>query len=429
MSGLSILGAPVNPFTHSRPVPSALFVGREAIIREVLSRAASSQSSAIVGESRIGKTSMLDYIEERCSQRIKDGAMDTQCFLVSMDSHLLGHEDGKESFWKYFRKRAADVLPEKLQSGLKKACDDTTNIERERFFRDLGTSKARIVLLLDEFDSLLYHPGLSNGDLFSALRTLSTTTRGLALITTSRLSLAAMNERGEELRKAGSPLFNFLVEAPLPPLNSQDIETLLRNALAGTRIVFSSDEGSYVQRLSGGLPHLVHLVASRIFELHVNGASQSNALLANLIEEGTPYCTELWRHLPLAQQQTLALLLLGQNKGRLGPSHFATPEYHHLTQFEGDLRSLQARGLVVKDHVLGEDRWRISSGLFSGWLASALKGRDQVPEIGEWLDNRKRSFILTKAQRTRWWNVVTRIPFNRIYQTSKETYDRFWGSH
>ncbi len=49
----------MNPFYYGNPVPIIHFLGRKKELRRITNRIHSSQSSAIIGEPRSGKTSIL----------------------------------------------------------------------------------------------------------------------------------------------------------------------------------------------------------------------------------------------------------------------------------------------------------------------------------------------------------------------------------
>jgi hypothetical protein len=65
---------------------------------------------------------------------------------------------------------------------------------------------------MDEFERLLVHPNFQSPDFFALLRSLATRTGGLSLVTSSRMSVAEMNERGRGLLETGSPFFNNFIK-------------------------------------------------------------------------------------------------------------------------------------------------------------------------------------------------------------------------
>lgn len=58
----------MNPFLHGNPVPHTHFFDRRQAVRRLKGRLLShGQSSAVVGEPHMGKTSLLHYLADRKS--------------------------------------------------------------------------------------------------------------------------------------------------------------------------------------------------------------------------------------------------------------------------------------------------------------------------------------------------------------------------
>ncbi len=91
----------------------------------------------------------------------------------------------------------------------------------------LALEKQCVVLLIDQFDTLLHHDNFNTAEFFRALRSLSTTTDGLALVTASRMSITEMNRRTLEINPLGSPFFNTFMEERLPRLRPEQVYQLL----------------------------------------------------------------------------------------------------------------------------------------------------------------------------------------------------------
>ncbi len=49
----------INPFIYGKPVSKEHFMGRKDVLQTLISRILTGQSSAIIGEPHIGKTSLL----------------------------------------------------------------------------------------------------------------------------------------------------------------------------------------------------------------------------------------------------------------------------------------------------------------------------------------------------------------------------------
>lgn len=90
-----------NPFEHGNPVPPERYVPRRAAQATVVSRLANyGQSSAITGEPRVGKTSLLLYLSapEMRAQLYGDWAA-RLIFSPLMDAHKLPSSYGPAQFW------------------------------------------------------------------------------------------------------------------------------------------------------------------------------------------------------------------------------------------------------------------------------------------------------------------------------------------
>ncbi len=413
-----------NPFAYERPARSQIFSGRKEIVRSLLSRARTGQSTALVGEPKMGKTSTLKFLAD---VRLKEGYGDegSRNFVVDIDAHLLGYDCQEDAFWAYLCRRCKGVIPSEMLRRLEGACTSGLAYDLEEFFLNLGEKGKRIVLLIDEFDSLLFYPGLASGNLFCALRILSSSTHGLALVTSSRMNVIAMNRRGEELRKGGSPLFNYLDEQRLPPFSVDDISSLVDNALRDSAISLSDDEIVYLGEMSGGLPYLVQLMAWTLFEAHTKREPKNFSPLKNLLTISSPYFDEIWSHRSLPEQQALTLLALEYKGGYIGRTHFRMPDFRLIEEHAPQLRVLQKLGLVKLSQGAGTNRWEIGSILFCEWLALALENRTKMDKIDSFLSDRKQGVVLTIGQWKRLWTRLKSIPFKGLYEVCKNI-PKFW---
>lgn len=177
-----------NPFTPGSIVPADRFVGREDELRGVLGRLENMLSMVIVGEARIGKSSVLMYLDVRVSSLLGehgryqpiylscDGMRDQAGFCRAVLERLLPHVPpgtGQERALRAFEQRVASV--------------DTSVTIRD--VQEVITCAAsvglRVVLLLDEFKSMLDRPQVFDEPFLSCLRSLSQQ-RQLAMVLATR---------------------------------------------------------------------------------------------------------------------------------------------------------------------------------------------------------------------------------------------------
>jgi len=247
----------LNPFIYPGPVPVESFVGREEALHSLLSRVATGQSTAVVGEPNVGKSSLLKHLAESDDCHARLGKKAAKTIFVFQDCHLLPGSFTPAGFWRQvlshvWRSCPDDEVRQVVDWAATKG--EFGSYALERVFRIVGQHRWRVVLLIDEFDSLLHHAGFNTAEFFGALRSLATRFTGLALVTASRLSVAAMNRHSEELDPYGSPFFNGFIEVNLKSFDDDDVDALLGKALAGTGVAFEVRDYDFLHAMTGRHP-------------------------------------------------------------------------------------------------------------------------------------------------------------------------------
>src|SRR5215472_2176614 len=93
---------PTNPFTWGNPISDpARFMGRVNELDQVLTRLGNSEgeSTSIVGERRIGKTSLLKHLQH-VAVRAPYGLDSGDYTFMYADLSLLGESDTPDSLWR-----------------------------------------------------------------------------------------------------------------------------------------------------------------------------------------------------------------------------------------------------------------------------------------------------------------------------------------
>lgn len=371
----------LNPFRYGKPVPPGLFVGRQDAIQLIFSRIATGDSTAIVGQPHMGKSSLLSYVaDEQVLARYLADSGGNHVF-IQLDCHLLPASFGPLAFWERVLQRIKHAAHEKILSSAVSPDPALAGnpFALEDFFSTLGRSGVHVVLLVDEFDTLLDHPNFRNAEFFGTLRSLSSRTGGLLLLTASRLSLSEMNLRTHDYAPLGSPFFNTFAEVRLRAFRRDDLDDLLDRYLRGTSIEFSLDDRVFIERSSGSHPYLIQAAAWALFSLAQRGVAQPHEAATQIICEQTlAYFEDLWRRLSPRAQQILRLLT--------APRPVTLQET--VVSFLEDLRLLAEQDLVSGG---ATTPWCIQPVSFAQWIVERQQGELGPPKEGSRRAGRQRS--------------------------------------
>ena len=404
---------PPIPYIYGRPVRPNEFLGRSSELRAVFNRLRHGESTAIVGDPHIGKTSFLLKVSDLETQKEYLGAAAESMWFTSLDLHPIGNDYDVRSFWEEvlygLRESPGDSETARLLQ--KAASSGYARLDLDRLFTNLGNSNRRLVLLLDEFERLLKHRNFQEAAFFALLRSLATRTGGLSLVTASRISVAAMNLIGRGLLETGSPFFNNVIEIRLRALSDTDIDNLLGRAGGA----LSLSDKRFVCRLAGRNPFLLQAMCGTL--LDTEGENRQSRAAEDFYERIAFHFDDLWQTMDDATRTTAVILSLIEFGGRALGSDFSYGEIEKIDAFGPELRKLAERGLVEQvgvgwqfdtEHLLlwrGE-RWSVSTQVFTWWVRDvAMLGTRQLPSYDEWLENKRYSFLLTQEQ----WDGLSRV--------------------
>jgi hypothetical protein len=421
--------AHLNPFLSGRPVPPNRFIGRANEIYTLFSRIASSQSSAIVGEPHIGKTSLKRFIGDDQIRSEWLGEKTKNTIFVDSDCHLVPGDLTIGSFWQgVLAEVESKVDKSSLQASIRIASQSAMDhMVLQRLFLNLGNQGWRIVLLMDEFDSLIHHPQLGSNDFFAPLRSISNNTDGLVTVITSRLSLSELNRRAGAGR-SGSPLFNHKIELKLPALSIVEVDELLDRALQGSGLELSAKDRSFINRVAGRHPFLLQAAGSALFDAalvgpQASGETRYKFAAERLCSQTEAHFADVWDHLNSRAQIAMAILALAENDGRMHKRDFDTGSLGQLDWYEPELRDLESRGLVECEGEMGwhadwghfalwhGHRWRVSATSFVWWIANhAIPGTREMPGFEEWLRQIEIQGLLTRGEKEKIKELASKIP-------------------
>jgi hypothetical protein len=396
-----------HPFVYGRPVRPNEFFNREASMRTVFNRMRNDESTAVVGEPHIGKSSVLLKLEDKRTQKDHLGSDVVDLTVSHIDLHPVSNQYTPVQFWEEALEELEDAPgDENIARLLTQIKPDYRRRSLERLFNYMGQGGRKLVLLLDEFERLLHHPNFKEDPAFFALlRSLATRTGGLVLVPASRLSVAEMNDRSRGLLETGSPFFNNIIEEKLDPFDVVTLEALLDQA--GEAL--SLEDRRLVEQVVGRHPFLVQAMAASLVEEPVGPQRYTNAI-ARFYERVSFHFDDMWYTLDDRTRSTAVILsLLGLGGQTLGWD-FASDEVDRIDDFGPELRRLAAIGLarpIAPAESAGwqspvswrGERWTIGAQAFAWWVREVLlTGTRQLSMVDDWLAQERYHMLLSPDQ-------------------------------
>ena len=245
-----------NPYIAGTPVSDErMFFGREDILKSLISTI-HRNNVMILGERRIGKTSLLQYLTKELKK-----SDDPEYFFVPLYIDLEGVSE--ERFFHFLAEEIYSGLtssgysvppPEKLlvfQKGSENYTDRDFRRDLkaiiEELKKDAGSRHLRLILLLDEVD---------------VMGSYSSQTQQLVrrLFMESFAQYLGMIVAGVRINKAWdrveSPWYNMFTQIELPPLKKEEAEQLIREPVKGV-YSFDNDAVEFIWEQSKGKPFYI----------------------------------------------------------------------------------------------------------------------------------------------------------------------------
>ena len=316
----------VNPFTYGNPISDpARFFGRRRQVEQVFSRLRNPafESSSIVGERRVGKTSLLQVMAR--SDVAHDYGLDPEKFIfVYNDLTMVGESTTPLQLWlrllRTIRRQIKDPDPElnDIISDMRSS-GMVDNYLLADFFDLLSDQDVRVVLLLDEFETITYNKNFGP-DFFGVLRSLAIH-HNLALITSSRQELVDLCH-SDEVRT--SPFFNIFANINLRGFSPEDVGQLLDHSLGETGVTFTDQEREALIGVSGCHPFFTQVAAHFLWDAYTEGVQQGKRveyMHLNFVTESEPHFSDYWKHSTDNEQILITSLALMGTINRRGTEH------------------------------------------------------------------------------------------------------------
>jgi len=381
-----------NPFTFGNPIRDpAKFFGRSEELRQVVNRLRSSahESTSIVGERRIGKTSLLKHLENgSVAQEL--GLPPDQFCMVYMDFQGLTDITPPRFWQRVLQKLERAICRPELAVDIKqlRTQDAFDLFDLEDLFTMITDEGLIPVLLLDEFEYVTQNPNFGS-DFFGGLRALAIH-QNLPLVTATRRELIDLCH-SEELK--GSPFFNIFSNIVLRPFNQEDVHALLDGYLEGMGISFTESEREMVSKLGGGYPFFTQMAAFFMFDAKSNGLEKDalqQQVCRQFDEQADAHYAYMWGHTSESEKITL-LANMALSRQKAGPKTLPTignlAGMHQRAHL--DVPELVKRGLLVENRT--DDTYCLLSASLERWIAHEILAppgeEEEQGSVGEWLSS------------------------------------------
>jgi hypothetical protein len=241
-----------NPFFFAGKITNPeYFVGREKETNRILgyldvNHTGQIQHASIVGERRIGKSSLLYHLYQVYEKQLKN-SQKYRFLYIDLDDPHCHTQNG--------------LLRKILQSLELPAPKEPT---LERFYELIEQQHSRNgwwpVFLLDEFEHLPKRAKEFPDEFFETLRSLGNNNI-VGLVTASQHPLSELAAQG----RLTSPFFNIFHQMELKEFGQVEVDSLLNRGRVSD-MAFTNDDCGQIQKIAGNHPARVQVVASLAYE-------------------------------------------------------------------------------------------------------------------------------------------------------------------
>ena len=381
-----------NPFTYGNPISDpAHFFGRQREVEQVFSRLGNreAESSSIVGERRVGKTSLLNYLAHPDVRR-KFGLESPHFVFLYSDLQMVDDAMVPDRLVRRLMRQLALQAPDE---DVKRAADELRqaevidNFAMADLFDVVDLKDLHVVMLLDEFEKVTTNTNFGP-DFFYGLRSLAIQ-HNLTLITSSRSELIELTH-SEAIKS--SPFFNIFANINVRLFKEAEARQLITTSLEGSGVQFNEDEIALLFRMAGFHPFFLQAACYFLFDAYANGLDASRRakfLATEFREEAAPHLDDYWFNSKDSEKIVLAALALLERRNGVGrPPASQASSVESLrdlySRSEQTLVQLEKRGLLAQI----DGGYRLFNASFSQWILSELSSTGDAVTYEEWLKNK-----------------------------------------
>jgi serine/threonine protein kinase len=281
------------------------FYGRRREVRRIFSRldAPHPQSISVVGERRIGKSSLLNYIYHKRNRKQNMQSYENAIFVYldfqrDADYDIPRFIDFLFNMFNYESKSGREY------SALERTLDELKNVVQE-----LDGDGRRIIMLMDEFEAITNNKNFDE-NFFSFLRSLANAYK-VAYVTSSHEDLQMLCHAKYI---ADSPFFNIFSNLPLRPFTRDEAMELIAGPSAHEGVPLEQ-HAEKILDLAGCFPMYLQMACSAVFEHIVdNPAAEPDWALIrrSFADEVEQHYRAVWDHLEEPAKENLHRMATGK---------------------------------------------------------------------------------------------------------------------
>jgi hypothetical protein len=375
-----------NPFTYGNPISDPRrFFGRDREVEQIFGRLRNEEfeSSSLVGDRRIGKTSLLNYLTDP-SVRTAHSLGPEHYIFVYVDLEMVDETMGPEQLWRrllvLMQRHCTEQEVTELLGALERD-EPLDTFALDELFQQVDDKGQHVIFLLDEFEHVTANSNFGP-DFYYGLRSLIIHHK-IALVTSSRLELIELCHN-DAIKS--SPFFNVFANINLRLFSQADSWHLVSQSLSGTTVEFSEREMEQIFDLAGLHPYFLQAACSALYESHRKGldeATRTNLLLEQFRLEAIPHIVDYWDNSDDYEKIVLTAAALLEQTTR-PVRDFSLGDLHGLfARSEPTVERLKKRGLLTMSD---DGRYRLFSSMLGPWVLSQITAElSEEQSYQEWL--------------------------------------------
>jgi len=290
-----------NPYRVGQPVSGEDFFGREKELRIILEHIENGGSISLVGERRIGKTSLLLHLMDEDVQR-RYLVAPAQLAFSFITSKLVHRRKA------FFDRLFQDLQHQGLTISNRLEGTNDQPVVLEHYLRGLRQQGKRLVILMDELEDMIRQDSDFSLDFFNFLRGIAESYQVSFVTATQKCLKAAC-----PAEVTGSPFFNFFLERRLGSWSPAEFEQFLVETSRRSGVALQGYR-EQIQDLAGRYPFFVQLACWLCFE--AGGQFDPRRICKDFAIKARGHFAYIWDHLEEEEREAVRLLARGRQPAR-----------------------------------------------------------------------------------------------------------------